>query len=111
MINWLIKYWFWLAIPLSVFWGIYGCIEEEKRIERDIKEGNFLKINKEKWIFAGIFVSEFIGSFAGWICLGILVSRYRTGGITSGGFDVFLGTVAVIGISGYSYQIASAFKK
>ena len=46
------------------------------------------------------------GSFAGWLCLYALFYRSQT--MTLGIFDVFLGTVAVVGVSGFSYKIVNA---
>jgi hypothetical protein len=96
MIDWIIKYWLWLAILFSVFWGFYGCNYERKK--QEIKWYDLIE-----WV--GIFISEFIGSFAGWYCFSILAPRLQKPD-TLGVFDIFLGTVAVIGITGYSYKIA-----
>ena len=114
--NWIIKLvidnWSWFAIICSLIWGFYGCGEEIRDEEKEYKEG----VEKREcwhrciWLI-GIFLSEFIGSFIGWICLYVLVFHYNTKPLTLGSFDVFLGIVAVLGITGYAYRLADAIGK
>lgn len=94
--------WLCLAILFSIFWGIYGCNNEIRKGK--IKKGDRIEIT-------GIFLSEFIGSLIGWACLYILIVRFRNPNVIVGSFDVFLGIVAVVGITGYSYKIVDALKK
>jgi len=100
--NWVINIvWSCLAILLSVFWGIYGCNNEKESIK------------KLGWIEGvGIFLSEFIGSFAGWSFLYVLILRRPS--ISSlkevTNIDIFLAIGAVVGIAGYSYNIGSWIK-
>jgi hypothetical protein len=50
----------------------------------------------------GIF-SDFIMAFVGWICLYVLIANL----LTNSNSDIFLGTIALLSISGYGYKIAS----
>lgn len=92
-----------IAFISSAFWGSYGCeVEKKKFWKKDWKGG---------WIEPlGIFLSEFLGSFAGWYCFYVLISRHQDK-ITFGNFDIFLGTIAVIGITGYSHKLVEAINK
>ena len=104
--NWL---WLLFAIICSLIWGFYGCkVGNKKFWGKKFKE----KKDWDKWIEpVSIFLSEFIGSFIGWICLYVLVFHYNTKPLTLGSFDVFLGIVAVLGITGYAYRLADAIGK
>jgi len=85
------------AVVLSVIWGFYGCKVAKKRFWEKGWSGGWVEP-------FGIFFSEFIGSFAGWYCFYLLFPRLRN--ISAlGNFDVFLGMIAVLGISGFSYKI------
>lgn len=66
------------------------------------------RVKKDYIERAGIFFSEFIGSLAGWLSLYVLL--YRSQSVTPGSFDVFLGIVAVVGVSGFSYRIIDVLK-
>jgi hypothetical protein len=97
MINWLINHWLWFAIPLSAFWGVYGVAEDKNEKEN---------WEKHLWIkWPGIFISEFIGSFAGWCFLYILALRLSKDIINFRIVDILLAIGAVVGIAGYSYKI------
>jgi hypothetical protein len=97
-----------------MFWGIYGCktiredIEVEKEAEKKTRKMYFTKR-------IGIFISEFIGSFAGWCCLYILVVRLfrfpKLDFSAFGGTEIFLTIAAVIGIAGYSYELTRLTKE
>ena len=55
---------------------------------------------------SGIFLSEFIGSLAGWVCLYLLLIRnpdFRVASLDK--VDLILSIGTVIGIAGYSYRI------
>jgi RsiW-degrading membrane proteinase PrsW (M82 family) len=98
MYYWII--WLVLAILFSIFWGVHGFQYEKER-----KEGN-------AWIIAGAFLSEFIGSFAGWCCFYIFVVRHPQFTYEAfTGADIFLVIGAVIGMAGYSYRIAELVEK
>ncbi len=98
--------WLWFAIPLSCFWGVYGCkFESQVKPHKYKYLIDFIKENRLEAF--GVFTSEFIGSFAGWYCLHLLAPSLNNYNKDSelGGFDIFLGTVAVIGITGYSHKL------
>ena len=108
-------FFYWsLAVIMSAGWGLYGCNHtsnyDENGILKDKKNRKTIRaFFMENTIEAiGILFSEFAGSMAGWWCLYILASRYTKIPCSLGVFDVFLGTVAVVGISGYSYKIVNA---
>jgi hypothetical protein len=54
-----------------------------------------------KWI--GHFISDFLVSFAGWISLLALYNNICTEKFDN--FNIFLGTIAFLGIAGYGYKI------
>lgn len=101
--NWLLfVIWFiiWIcfAIPCSVLWGIYGCIDDS---EDDKKWAKHICIKR-----IGVFLSEFIGSFAGWCCLYIFTVRFASCPLKKlGSFDMFLIIGAVVCMAGYAYKI------
>ena len=96
---------FWgLAVFLSLFWGIYGCNSVK---DKKIKLIDFMKNDPLEVL--GIFLSEFIGSLAGWYCFSLLLPRIKYPNL--GIFEVLLGTIAVIGISGYSYKLIDKIGK
>ena len=68
------------------------------------------KINNDLIEKIGIFVSEFAGSFAGWYCLFLLAIHWQNH-TDLGSFDIFLGTISVLCISGYSYKMVSNLGK
>jgi hypothetical protein len=127
-------YWL-LAFCLSVAWGIYGVRYEATKdisIEEIIKSPNpeskmigelatstmtttynnmkiatFTDAVNELGTLNALmaFLSDFLLSFFGWLSLYVLSNRVMC---TSdlGSFDVFLGTIAIIGIPGYGFKIA-----
>jgi hypothetical protein len=114
---WIIQNWilFWgLAVICSLFWGVYGCNHVwnynkngERKAEKDRK--CFCRCFNENRVEAiGIFLSELIGSLAGWISLYLLIMRYRAYPQALGVFDAFLGIVAVLGITGFSSKIGKS---
>lgn len=105
--------WIWVvvAVPFSLLWGFYGIAEEEKKKKEEEEEnkGKEKKSKEEKGFFywvviLGVFFSEFLGSLIGWTCLYFLVCRALKS-VDLGVFDVFLGTVAIVGITGFFHQI------
>lgn len=96
MMEWVPEHWLWFAFLFTIFWGIYGWkyIEEKK----EYKDKRLI----EK---VGDFLSEFIGSFAGWCCFYILTVRLHEPFDKIGGVDIFLIISAIVGMAGYSYRI------
>lgn len=84
------NYWLCFAFVFSGIWGIYGWnhVLGDSKVEK-----------------TGLFVSEFIGSFAGWCCFHILTVRLHPPYSTLESADIFLATGAVVGMAGYSYRI------
>jgi len=108
------------AVPISLFWGVYGIIAA-RREEKEEEKSKKSKENEGKgdssgcmkdciflsclWEF-GFFISEFLGSLAGWICLYALLYRAMELKTALGIFDVFLGTAAIICITGFAHQFS-----
>lgn len=100
--NLILRNWIWIiAFLFSLFWGIYGWAYVEK--------GEELK-DKRLMEKIGDSLSEFAGSFIGWVFFYILVLRLQSFD-KLGSFDIFLGTIAVIGICGYSFKLVDALKR
>lgn len=97
--SWIIKtiinQWLWVAVLASLFWGVYGWRYEKVK-----------KIKK-----AGNFISEFIGSFAGWCCFYILTCRLEIPYSKIEAVDIWLIIGAVVGMAGYSYRIVELIEK
>lgn len=90
---------FWtIALIVSLLWGIDG-------VRFDLEEGN--KKNSG-WKFRlkliGIFVSDTIGSLLGWGALYLLLASFMVG--RGGVFEIFLGIVALAGITGFGYRLS-----
>ena len=61
LIIFLINYWFWLALGMSLFWGIRSVILFRKQ---------------KPWLWKIYeFIFNFVGSFAGWFCFYVLLIR------------------------------------
>jgi len=100
--NLILSNWIWfIAFLSSLVWGIYGWVywEEEKKP----KKKNLMERVADS-------LSEFMGSFAGWFCFYIVILRLQSFD-KLGSFDIFLGSIAVIGICGYSYRIIELLKR
>lgn len=97
-----VSIWIYFAGGLSIFWGVYGYnyALKNKEVEKGDKIG-----------LAGAFVSEFTGSFAGWILLYIFIIRLQMPNMILGSFDIFLASVALLGISGFFYRIIESLTK
>ena len=96
---------FVVAAIFSLFWGIHGisyAIKEDKKKHSDFHD----------WvILCGYFVSEFIGSFIGWVSLFVLSAHLLEAQSKIGMIDVFLILGAFVGISGWSYRIFELIKR
>jgi hypothetical protein len=90
---------FVLAALLNMFWGVHGV---SYAIKEDKKEcGDF----HDKVIISGYFISEFIGSFFGWVSLYVLSIHVTDSPGSIGAVDVLLILGAFLGISGWAYRI------
>ena len=77
VLNFIKNYWLTLAIIMSLFWGIRGGY-----LDFAHRRDNFiLELNRTHNIYSLLnwatyqFIFNAIGSFAGWVCLYILVTR------------------------------------
>ena len=127
---WSTFYWI-IAIGVSVFWGLYGIMDEAnkdceveiitERIGKVInytktqtkyigKNYSLLKACKKIGILysLGAFVSDFTWSFIGWCSLYLLLSQYCDKDLAT--LNIFLGIVAVVGITGYGFKIPEKMK-
>jgi hypothetical protein len=131
---WSTFYWI-TAIGVSVFWGLYGIMEEaykgvsSQEVEKVIveQEGKRTEITKTFTRYSleilnlknafeylglvysmGAFISDFIWSFIGWCSLYLLLSQYDCVELVT--LNVFLGIVAIVGITGYGFQIPDKMK-
>lgn len=118
-------YWI-IAFAMSTFWGYFGVkyeelIELEVEQTKDDEEKNSSKITKyviddnkheyECWYKVGTFVSDGLFSLVGWICLYFLLTNMAEDKLKAyENFNIFLGTVAIICITGYGYKIAEKLK-
>lgn len=110
---WSIVYWT-LAILLSAFWGWYSV---EHMLQHD-KEEKFLRICRQtsksestllkRFRIFDAFMSDFILSLFGWISLYILIRNLQNENYNN--FNIFLGSVAILCISGYGFKIAEKMK-
>jgi hypothetical protein len=90
---------FVLAALFSVFWGIHGvsyAIKDDKKKYDDFHD---------KVILGGYFISEFIGSFFGWVSLYVLSIHVIDSPSSIGTVDVLLILGAFVGMSGWAYRI------
>jgi hypothetical protein len=116
-------YWI-IAVFMSIFWGYFGVkYEELDEVEevivnqserRNITLTNTkIKIKKQpQWYQVGTFLSDGMLSLVGWICLYVLLKNISDEKLHDyENFNIFLGTVAVICITGYGYKIAEKLKQ
>lgn len=127
---WSTFYWI-IAIGMSVFWGFYGILEEaNKDCEVDIvteRHGKVVYYTKTQTKYIGkitnpmdalkkigsmysigAFVSDFAWSFIGWCALYLLLSQYCYAELAV--LNIFLGIVAIVGITGYGFKIPEKMK-
>lgn len=123
-------YWF-VAIVISSFWGIYGILDEaNKDTKIEIvteRQGKVIACTKTQTKYIGklsnpekawgklgfvysfgAFLSDFSWSMIGWIALSILSEQYTNSALAT--FNIFLGIVAVVGITGYGFKIPEKIK-
>lgn len=127
---WSTFYWI-IAIGVSIFWGLYGIMDEANKdckveliTERHGKAVCYTKTQtkyigaianpKEGWgklgtmYSIGAFISDFVWSFIGWCALYLLLSQYCSKELL--GLNIFLGIVAIVGITGYGFKIPEKMK-
>jgi len=128
--NFNVIYWS-IAIGMSVFWGFYGIMDEaNKDTEAEVVTKRIGKIinyrkTQTKYIGAignpkqgwkklgpmysvGAFLSDFAWSFIGWSALYLLLSQYCCAELVV--LNIFLGIVAIVGITGYGFKIPEKMK-
>ena len=94
LINFLITWWFWLALTMSFYWGIRAVI---------------LFTKDRNWHWKSYqFIFNFIGSFASWCCFYILLVRTQNNmpsfqAVTSG--DMVLFIMSLLGLTGHLPQV------
>ena len=99
LIKFLIAWWLWFAIGMSLFWGIRGTILFEKR--------NF-------WWKSYQFIFNSVGSLFGWSCFYVLLVRTQNNmpqfqDFTGGDFILFV--VALLGLTGHLPEVTYGFVK
>ena len=89
---------FWvLAILVSAWWardGLLWMIEDRKTKNKEL----------ECYERFSSVLSDFFISFSGWLALYLLLANIIVGQFDT--FNIFLFTVAILGISGYGYKLA-----
>jgi len=116
---------------MSVFWGLYGIMDEAnsdkktKIVTRRTGRITTCIKTKTKYIDAiytikegceelgimysiGAFISDFAWSFIGWCALYLLLSQYCCAELVV--LNIFLGIVAIVGITGYGFKIPEKIK-
>jgi hypothetical protein len=121
ILNYSCIYWF-IAFAMSVFWGYFGVMYERNRevTEETTKEvdGKHVTVTRTKveikknlcWYELGTFLSDGMLSLVGWFSLYLLLINLQEPAEKFDNFNIFLGTVAVICITGYGYKIAEKLK-
>ena len=99
-LDWIFQNWILVALINSVVWGIYGA--------RLFAPKNSNRFNQILLIFYQ-FVFNFIGSFAGWCCFHVLTVRLKAPYSQMSGADLFLGALAVLGLTGHLPQSIFGF--
>jgi hypothetical protein len=140
IIDWLItifigKTWTFVALVLSIFWGLRAVFYNDKYIykkEKNIsgqidiyRNGETVSVNKLHHFLVNQsyeFIFHFIGSMAGWICFTVLLIRLRDelypiilpGCHQLSGFninDLLLFVFALLGLTGHLPQAFYGFVK
>lgn len=91
---WSVGFWV-LAVVVSGYWVCDAARWTQKQID-DGKEYDEYEFSHG--------LSDFLVSFGGWGALYLLLANLITGAHDT--FNAFLGTIAILGISGYGYKIA-----
>jgi hypothetical protein len=86
----MLDYWAWIAFPISIFWGLYGC--------QFVFPNHKNKLNKF-FNYSYQFNINFISSLAGWCCLYILGNRYLAPNIEPGVADLVLFIFVLLGLT------------
>ncbi|MFH1023779.1 MAG: hypothetical protein V1809_10385 [Planctomycetota bacterium] len=90
LVAFLIDWWFCLALASGLFWGIRGVVLFES--------------NRGWWWKSYQFIFNIVGSFAGWCCLYVLLTRTQHAMPECRGFsmgDVFLFVISMLGLTGH----------
>ena len=105
-----------VAIGMSTFWGYYGIIYEKDNNKKEEMvcelaccdyAGN--KPNPHPYMTsAACFLSDFAWSFIGWCALYMLMLLFSNDKFDS--LNIFLGIIAVVGITGYGSMIPEKIK-
>lgn len=106
LINFLLAFWFWLALIMSLFWGIRSAVlfKNQMMYERSLLEKFFWKSYE--------FIFNFVGSFAGWFCFYALLVRTQNNiphFKDFGGGDIILFIVSLLGLTGHLPQTIYGF--
>ena len=92
--------WFFAVAALfSLFWGIHGVSYAKKEENKTCVDFH------DAVILSGYFISEFAGSFIGWVSLYVLSIHITDNPRKIGTVDLFLILGAFVGISGWAYRI------
>jgi len=96
---------FWaIAFLVSLLWGLDGI-----RDNYDIRYKSYKYKEKALWIAIcsiAFFLSDFLSGLLGWGALYILLALIQEKQ-EYGTFEIFLGIIAVAGISGHGYKLSN----
>lgn len=98
LIKLLLALWLWLAIIMSLFWGVRSII--------------LFAESRNFWWKSYQFIFNFVGSFAGWFCFYVLLIRTQNNMPRSQGFavgDIILFIVSLLGLTGHLPQVTYGF--
>jgi len=101
-----LKYWLWVALFMSIYWGIRGLIlYTTDLVERLGPEQQKLYFLRKRGAFWGIFliggyefIFSFVGSFVGWCCLYVFIKYAPFTELRLTDFVLLI--LAIIGLSG-----------
>ena len=110
MKDFFIKYWLWFAFPMSLYWGVRSLILYTTDLKERIgKEKQRLYFLRKRGKFCGIllvggyqFIFNFVGSFAGWCCLYVLIKHTSFKSLRLADFVLFI--LSIMGLSGHLPQ-------
>lgn len=117
LIELLQKYWIFLSMTMSLFWGIRSAFLYARRPHYGTLAEHFISENKYLgWGYFFMasyqFLFNFIGSMAGWFCFHMLLMRLRPQEgmlLVLSAADFFLFLFAVIGLTGHLPQTLYGF--
>lgn len=117
LIDFLIDSWFYLTLFLSIFWGLrslwlftFPPIPDEN-IDKAKYTFRTILSYKISTVFMGIyqFLFNFFGSFLGWFCVYILLSKFSIittfNDINIGWDDLILFILSLLGLTGHLPQV------